>query len=588
MKRQSGQILVLALITVALVLVNTLVIVSGSQLFSQNAHYNLQATQALNLAEAGVDKAITALNATGGSYSGELETSFGAGSFSVNVSTVNANTKVIESTGYIPNAISPKAKRVIKITASKGIGASFNYGIQVGDGGLEMEETSRVNGSVYSNGSIVMDNNARITGDAYVAAGTAGTSDQEADCVSPNCADFIFGTSVGGNNRIDTAQSFQPSASGNINKVALKLKKIGSPADIAVRIVKDDDGEPDKNEILASGTLSGSLVTTQYSFVEVAFSTTPNLDEGETYWITLDAAQNSSNYWSFSADTVQGYTFGGALWSPDSQAGNPSWTPVPYDFGFKTYMGGVVNSITGGSGVIIGGNAYANTLRNLSVTGGAYYQAMENVTAGSYNPGSPDPAPKSMPVSDGNISFWKNLAEGEGVYTGDITTCVGTIGPGKYVGSVSLPLGCAVTVTDPVWITGDVTLGNGASLRLNPSYGSSSGVFITDGRVILVHNNNISGSGESGSFLLVISGYDSTINGVTAIDISNGGITGAFLAPKGLALVRNTNRLNEMTAWKVHLNNGVIIDYDSGLSSAFFSSGPSGAYSLVKGTYQIK
>lgn len=589
LKKQTGQVLVLALVIVGLVMINTLVIVSGSQLFSQNTNYTVQASQALNLAEAGVDKALASLNATGGSYNGELETFLGGGSFSVTITTPSGNTKVIESTGYIPSKDNPKVKRTIKINAGKGVGISFVYGVQVGEGGLQMAETSKVEGSVYSNGNIEMDNNAKITGDAYVAGGIAAVADQQSDCAPPNCTDFIFGKNVAGNNRLDIAQSFRLGSSNYLGKVELKLKKVGSPSDITVRIMEDKNGQPDKGEVLTLGTLSASLVTGQYGFAEVTFNTAPFLSSNTTYWIMLDTSLDGSNFWAWSADSLQGYTGGSPSWSPDWQAGNPSWNAISADLGFKAYLGGVPTYILGGNhGSTIEGNAYANALRDLTVGGGAYYQTVENVSAGSNHPDSPDPSPKTMPVSDTNIAAWKTAASEAGIYSGNISTCRSQLGPGQYIGDVTFPIGCIVTIIDPVWITGNLRLNNGAHLQLDASYGSTSGVVITDGTIKLSQNNKILSLGTAGSYLMAVSTFDSRSNGQTAIEVENSSNEGILYSPYGIAEIENTNEISELTAWKVKLSNGVEISYDTGLSSAYFSSGPSGAYSLVKGTYQLK
>lgn len=586
---EKGQVLVLALVTVGLVLVNTIVIISGSQIFSQNANYSVQVEQAINLAEAGVDKAITSLNMTGGSYLGE-ETTFGPGVFSVTISSPNPNTKVVESTSYIPSKSNPKVKRTIKVNVSKGVGVSFNYGIQVGDGGLQMKENSKVIGSIYSNGNVIMDNNARITGDAYVAGGTVPTPDQENECISPNCVDFIFGKSVGSDNRLDVAQSFKPDSSNYLSKIALKLKKIGSPSDVTVRILSDENGQPDKNEVLATGTLTANLVSSQYGFVEVAFTNSPYLAEEITYWIMLDTSSDSSNYWSWSADSLQSYSRGSSKWSSNWKANNPAWISTsspPVDLDFKTYVGGIITYIEGSNGVIIGGDAHANTLKDLTITGGAYYQVLDNVTAASYH-NSPDPPVKIMPISEANITNWKNKAQEEGVYTGDITSCTSQLGPGKYIGNVYFLNTCTITVVDPVWITGNLTLANGIILKLPVSYGASSGVIINDGQIELSNNGRIQGSGEVGSFLMLLSTYDSRVTGSEAIDVKNGGDESILYAPSGIIKIENNNSLNELAAWKIELSNGVIIDYDQGLSGSFFSSGPSGSYTWVKGTYQLK
>lgn len=72
---------------------------------------------------------------------------------------------------------SAKAIRNVDVRLRAGAGASFFYGAQVGNGGLEMEGNSRVQGAdgaagnVYVNGSVAGDSGATITGD-LISAGT--------------------------------------------------------------------------------------------------------------------------------------------------------------------------------------------------------------------------------------------------------------------------------------------------------------------------------------------------------------------------------------------------------------------------------
>lgn len=586
MIKESGQILVLAIVVVGFVLLNSLVVIGGANIYSQNSFYNVQSAQAVSLAEAGVDKTLASLN-LGGSYSGDTEVAVEGGSFSVSVTTPNAGTKIIEATGYVPSKTNPKSKKTIKITASKGVGYAFNYGVLVGEGGLDMLNNSIINGSVYSNSNITMKNNASIAGDVYIAGGTAPTADQQSICID-GCSDYIFGKNVAGNDILDVSQSFKPSINGNINKISIKLKKVGTPSDIIVRLLGDDSGKPDKNNVLTTGTLTANLVTTEYNWVDVAFNSSVNLSEDTTYWIMLDTSSNSSNYWLWSADSLRGYTRGAGMWSPDWSAKNPGWNTTVYDLDFKTYMGGVVTSLQGAPGVVIGGNAHANTLKDLSISGSAYYQTKDNITAAHYYPGSPDPLPVNLPVSDGNIAAWKQQAQNAGIYTGDIDDCRATLGPGKYVGNVTFINGCNVTVNDPVWITGNLYLSNNVILKLNPAYGATSGVIVVDGNISMSNNTNVHGSGTAGSYLMVLTTYDSRINGQTAIAIDNSTNQGILYSGSGIANISNTSHLTELTAWKVKLDNGVVINYDSGLASPFFSSGPSGSFSLVKGTYQLK
>lgn len=592
--RQSGQVLVLALVIVGLVMINTLVIVSGSQLFSQNTNYTIQSSQALDLAEAGVDKALAALNATGGNYNGETETLFGSGSFSVTITTKDALTNIIAATGYVPNEANPKVKRTIQIQASKGAGISFVYGMLVGEGGISMGNGATFNGSVYSNGDISGGNNSTFTGDVYVAGGTQAIADQQSDCSDVNCADFIFGKNVVGNDRLDIAQSFQPLVAAAINKVSLKLKKYGSPPNLTVRLLKDNSGRPDKNNVLASGLLSANLVTDQYSFVDVTFTTTSTLTENTTYWVLLDTSLDSNNYWSWSIDTLQGYPRGSAAWSSSWQASNPSWNGINGDLGFKTWMGGEVNSINLGNGSRINGDVHANTITgNLTVFKDAYYQTLGSsvVVQGTRYPGFADPSPAVFPISDVNIAGWKNEAEATEVTFGNIiggNGCTVTLGPGKIVGNVSLANSCNAKVISPVWITGTLSAGNFTKFTLDQSFGVASGIIIIDGRASLANGVDFLGSGSSGSYLMLLSTYDSIMGGEGAISSGNSSISGILYAPYGEVELANGASFKEITAWKIDLGNSATLNYQTGLAQVFFSSGPSGSYSLVKGTYQLK
>lgn len=63
--------------------------------------------------------------------------------------------------------------RKTKTNLIPGTGASFHYGLQVGNGGLVMSNTSRVDGNVFSNGQINGSNSNIINGDV-ISAGPSG------------------------------------------------------------------------------------------------------------------------------------------------------------------------------------------------------------------------------------------------------------------------------------------------------------------------------------------------------------------------------------------------------------------------------
>lgn len=592
MIKEQGQAFLLVIMVVAVVLVITITLIGGATLYFQNATYSVNAEKATALAEAGVDKALASLNKTGGSYNGEIETILGDGSYSVTITSKDAATKIIESTGYLPNKTAPKVKRVIKIQVSKGVGVSFVYGLQIGEGGLEMGNGSTLNGSIYSNYNISGGNNSILNGDVYVAGGTQAGADQEHDCSGVNCQDYIFGKSVSGEARQDVAQSFKPSRDAVLNKISLKLKKVGSPANPTIRIMTDSGGKPNKNGILASTNLSANLVTNQYSFIDVTFSSSPNLDNDNTYWIMIHSQSlDNSNYWVWSDDLAQSYNNGVPKWSSNWQASNPVWNSISGDLGFKTFLSGTATSINLNNGSQINGNAHANTINgNIIIQKDAYYQTIgPQVTVnGTKYADSSDPAPTTFPISEANITDWKNAAELAGIQTGNITSCVSTLGPGKIVGNVSLGNSCNVKVLAPVWITGTLSTGNTTKFTLDASFGVASGMIIVDGTTSFGNGVDLLGSGTAGSYLMLLSTYNSIVNDNEAINSGNSAISGIIYAPLGSVELANGASFKEITAWKIELGNTATLNYQSGLASTFFTSGPSGSYSLVKGTYQVK
>lgn len=601
---QTGQMLPIALITLGVVLFTVLFIVGGAQIYSQNASYTANAEKATTLAEAGIDKALSSLNKTGGSYNGESETSFGDGSYSVTITDKDAANKILQVTGYIPNKANPKTKRVITLQASKGVGIAFNYGLQVGEGGICMGNGATLNGSIYSNGNIRGGNSTSITGDVYVAGGPQSSADQESDCTGANCQDYVFGKNVSGENRQDVAMSFKPSQDNNLNKISLKLKKTGNPSNPTVRIMKDSSGKPDKNNVLATGTLSANLVSSsQYGFVDVTFNSTPNLTGNTTYWIMVAASTlDNSNYWYWSNDLAQSYNNGQPKWSVNWQASNPVWTSISGDLGFKTYMGGVITSISLSNGSTVNGSVHANTINGgsgVTIKKDAFYQILDSsVTVnGTKHPGSADPPPAVFPVSDANITDWRNQAVAGGVTNGNVSGCNMTLGPRKIVGNLSLGNSCTVTVKAPLWVTGNISTGNSTKFVLDSSFGATSGVIIVDGTTSLANGSDLKGSGTAGSYLMLFSTFDSSQGGEpnecpgdsqAAVDTGNSSISGIIYAPKGKVGLANGATFKEITAWQINLGNSANLTYDTGFASTVFSSGPAGSFSLVKGTYQVK
>ena len=117
----------------------------------------------------------------------------------------NAGRKIITS-----SATSSSFVRKIKSELIIGAGVTFNYGIQVGEGGLYMKNNSSVIGNIFSNGPVTADNSPIINGDA-ISAGLNGliddmevTGDAYANTITSSIIggdayyQTIFGTTVSG------------------------------------------------------------------------------------------------------------------------------------------------------------------------------------------------------------------------------------------------------------------------------------------------------------------------------------------------------------------------------------------------------
>lgn len=439
-----GQILIIVLLFFLVVLV-----IAGALLglVFQNVRgtrLGLTGEQAMQLAEAGVDRAIWQLNETTGAYTGETGTVLGAGVFDVAVTTLSSSLKEITATGYVPSKVAPQSTRQVKVQVTISTSSvSFNYGVQVGEGGLEMENNSRVNGSVYSDGPIEGGNGARITGTAY-SAGAAG------------------------------------------------------------RITED---------------------------LQI---------DGNAYAHQIDDDVN-----------IGGNAYGYIL-----------------------------------DDVTVGGNAFFNTIRNCTIGGNAYFTTKTFCTiGGSQNTpyaGEPDPPSLPLPISDQQIADWKDSAAAGGTISGSYTLsngAQGTLGPKKITGSLTLSNNARLTLTGPLWVQGAIQISNGAILALDPSYGDTSEVVVTDGTVD-VSNVAVFERAGPDSYILMLT----TNSGSSAYTISNNADALIAYASAGTVRVSNNALVREVTGYRLELSNNAVITYESGLADLTFTGGPGASWTVVRGT----
>ena len=422
--------------------------------------------------------------------------------------------------------------------------------------------------------------------------------------------------------QIDVAQSFQPSISDRLTAIQLYLKKAGNPANSVLRIIRDSSGSPSTNpsDVIASTTIDAAVIGSAYSWVNFTLAAAPNLSANTTYWIVVDSSFNNSNYLIWGLDSAGGYTRGSPKRSADWMQGG--WLSVGGDLNFRAYMGGIDTSIedvtVGGNasahvmdGVdvagnvqaysyndgIVGGNIHANSISNCTVNGAAEYNTKTacTVLGSQTTPTTPpaDPARLDMPIPDSVIRGWKNDAASGGacvppqcLANGDYdpTQCSVSLGPKKITGNLILDDNCAggqtLTLTGTVWVIGNIDISNSAKIIVSPGYGELSGVMVADGTIHLSNNGTFSGSGTSGSYLMLLTTISGGGHHGSAIDLHNNASGAIFYASNGMIWLHNNVNVIELTGYKIHLENNASIFYEIGLQNVGFSSGPAGGFDV--------
>ena len=231
------------------------------------------------------------------------------------------------------------------------------------------------------------------------------------------------------------------------------------------------------------------------------------------------------------------------------------------------------------------GDAWANSVTGSTVRGNLYCQTGSgNNKACNTSKGTPPSEP--FPVSNTDISAWQGEASAGGVFVGNktISGSATILGPLKINGNLIVSGSVQLTVSGTLWVTGNITIDNGGSIVLASSYGTNSGVIVADGKIYLANNSNVSGSGTSGSYVLLLTTSDCpasvSCGGAPAIDVSNN--TGLVImnAQNGTIQFNNNDTAQEATAKRITLANNAIIDYKIGLINTTFSNGPTGGWDI--------
>lgn len=469
-------------------------------------------------------------------------------------------------------------QRKVNLQVTTSTGVSFNYGVLVGPGGVTLEGSGTINGNLYANGPILGDSSAIITGSAISANSPSMAANQQNGQGVP-AGNINFGNN---NATQDIAQSFKVTEASPLNKIQLYVKKTGSPSNALVKIFNDSNGNIGSN-LIASGTLSASSVTTTYGWVDVSLTSNAQLDTTKTYWLVVDAATSNSKYYTIGATTNNNYTNGSTKIGQLGGSWNTSSSNIN-DYYFSIFLGGMNGLIAGSSGSqwnqlhvgTVSGTAQAHTVNYTNSTGNIYCKTGTGNNKSCID--QPDPTYIAFPVSDSNITEWKDDALSGGVINGDyaVGSAGATLGPKKIIGNLTVSGGGTLILTGTVWVTGNIILNGGGTITLSPSYGTNDGVLLADGTVTVSGGAHANGSGQQGSYLMLLSLSDST----TAMTISGGAGAVIAYAPYGTLKISGGAALKEATGYRMLIEGGSSITYESGLTNNNFSSGPSGSWSI--------
>lgn len=613
-RSHSGFAAIISLIVMS-VLAGILVLSIGGNIFTKAriSEELFNSAQSYYSAESGMEDAVYRKIKGYNLPSGNL--SLDGASIDQTINTVGSVT-TIDSASTYGNDVR-KLRSLLTITTTS---VSFHYGVQIGEGGLTMANGAVINGNLYSDGSVQGgSNDSKITGDVYVATGMELDDNGIWENYS-NDRNF----SAKNSSIIDIAMKFTPNSSGKLSQISFNVKKSDTLPDASILIVTDNGGSPSTTlvEPTASTTFSASKIGTNYSWVNFTFSNPPNLTASTDYWIVINAdeSNNAGRYYSIGRSTgntdISKY---GSNWSSGSWTTDKTDDNINYGYEYKAWIGGQPTTL---DSVIVGGNAYAHKITNSNSTaricGNAYYQEIDSnslsflnnptssycdspLTPGTAHSDYPDPAVVAMPLSSGNIADWEAAASEAGDLNSalcasssdNITLNAGVLNCDFAPSSSNL----VITLNGTVWIKGDASLPNNAIVQLASGYGANSGIIIADapnpsakGKINTGNGTLICGSqgynsgnppackASNSSYIMMLSTYSGTGN---AINISNNASGAIYYAFSGTANVsNNASNVKEVTAYKLNLENGSSVTYESGLANAAFSSGPGGGWAI--------
>ena len=242
------------------------------------------------------------------------------------------------------------------------------------------------------------------------------------------------------------------------------------------------------------------------------------------------------------------------------------------------------------------GNVYSNKSGE-SITG----SGTSSIQGDAYAVGtvsSPDPSitgikRENQPASDMptiNYQEWIDAATLDGSNTQICSpTCNissnTSIGPKKYAGNLTISNNATVTITGPIYVTGNLIISQGGTqIKLDEGFESSSTTLLVDGTIAISQGATFNTtSANPKGYILVATRSTSP----TAVSLENQGVNAIVYALQGGASLSQTAHTTSLVANSLSLSQSASLTYDQGLAGAQFSTGPGGSWTIKKGTYRF-
>ncbi len=235
---------------------------------------------------------------------------------------------------------------------------------------------------------------------------------------------------------------------------------------------------------------------------------------------------------------------------------------------------------------VTNGDAYTYSCKDSNISDTLYYVSggtVDNCSYGSLVMLNEEIASEPLPISNNDIQEWKTEAEAGGTITGDHTydSQNASLGPVKITGNLTITNNSIVNITGTIYVQKDLIIDNNAIAKLDSEYGSLSGMVIADGKISFRNNGIAAGSGEEGSFIMLLSTNASLNANSPAIDVTNNTEGAIFYTNTGLIHLHNNINIKEATGYQVQLDNNAEVNYETGLENISFTSGPGGSWEAV-------